>query len=58
MLGRKVAELVKAYQKAGYYSLRWDAGSSASGVYYARFTASDELGRTKYSKVNKLLLMK
>jgi hypothetical protein len=35
-----------------------DLSSVASGVYRARFTVTDELGQVKYSKVNKLLMIK
>ena len=40
------------------YSVRWDASSVASGIYYAKFTVTDGLGNVHYSKVNKLLLTK
>ena len=56
--GRRVAELASGVQHAGYYSRWWDALSVASGVYYARFIVSDEIGGVQYAKVNKLLLMK
>jgi hypothetical protein len=58
LLGRQVVELEKGYRQAGYYSTRWDASFLASGVYYARFTVTDELGQVKYSKVTKLLMTK
>jgi parallel beta-helix repeat protein len=58
VLGRQVAELASGVHSGGVYSARWDASSVASGIYYARFVVTDELGRVKYSKVNKLLLMK
>jgi hypothetical protein len=53
-----VAELERGYRQAGYYSTRWNASSLASGVYYARFTVTDEVGQVKYGKVNKLLMKK
>jgi|WetSurMetagenome_2_1015567.scaffolds.fasta_scaffold15865_1 hypothetical protein len=58
MLGREVVELVRGSQPAGYYSVRWDASSVASGIYYARFVVTNGIGGLQYSKVNKLLLMK
>jgi hypothetical protein len=58
VLGRQVAELASGVHAAGIYSARWDASSVASGIYYARFVVTDDLGRVKYSKANKLLLMK
>ncbi len=58
VLGRKVAELVDGYRAAGYHSVTWHATGVASGVYFARFMASDESGKVKFSKMNKLILMK
>jgi hypothetical protein len=57
-LGQEVATLVNEAKPAGVYTVDFDAGGFASGVYYARLTASDELGKMLYSRVNKLLLMK
>jgi hypothetical protein len=58
VLGREIAELVNGNQPAGHYTVRWDASAAATGIYYARFTVTNEIGRVVYSKVNKLLLMK
>ncbi len=58
VLGRQVVELASGVQPAGYYSVKWDASSLASGIYYARFIVTDELGKVQFAKVNKLLLMK
>lgn len=58
VLGRKVAELVNEDKAAGYHSITWNAADVASGVYLARFMASDANGYSKYSSVNKLVLMK
>ena len=58
VLGRKVAELVNEEKAAGYHSITWNAANVASGVYLARFTAFDANGYSKYSRVNKLILMK
>jgi hypothetical protein len=58
ILGRKVVELVNGVQEAGYHSIEWDASNVGSGVYLARFTASDETGRLRYTNVRKLLLTK
>jgi glucose/arabinose dehydrogenase len=58
LLGRRAAVLDGGFRRAGYYSTTWDASSLASGVYYARFTVTDELGQVKYSTVNKLLMTK
>jgi hypothetical protein len=58
VLGRQITELVSSVLKPGYYSVRWDGTAHASGVYYARFTASDETGNVRYAKVSKLMFMK
>lgn len=58
IVGRKVAELVNEEKAAGYHSITWNAAGVASGVYLARFIASDAYGYSKYSKINKLILMK
>jgi hypothetical protein len=58
ILGRAVANLASGYFEAGYHSVTWDASSSASGVYFARFTALDAVGKVTFSRVNKLLLEK
>ena len=43
VLGRKVADLVNEYRQAGYHTAMWDASKTASGVYFVRFTATNEL---------------
>ncbi len=58
VLGREITELVSGYREAGYLSATWNASDRASGVYFVRFNVTDAEGKVKYSKVNKLLLMK
>jgi hypothetical protein len=69
VLGRKVAELENGMREAGYHASTWNArlhpsgfgehaSQVASGVYFARFTATDPSGNVKLSKVSKLLLAK
>lgn len=68
LLGRKIAELENGMKEAGYHSATWSAsetasgvsskGGYASGVYFARFTATDANGNVRLSKVSKLLLAK
>ena len=56
VLGRKVAEVVKGNNAAGYHAATWNASNVASGVYFARFTATDQFGKLRFSKINKLVL--
>jgi hypothetical protein len=58
VLGRKIAEPVSGYREAGYHSAIWNASGQASGVYLARFTATDVSGKVRLAKTNKLILMK
>ena len=58
ILGRKVAELVNGQVAEGYHTARWNALDVSSGVYFARFTATDANGAVKLNKVSKLLLSK
>jgi hypothetical protein len=58
VLGRTVAELANELYEAGYQSVTWNASSVSSGVYFARFTATDINGTSRLNKVSKLLLAK
>lgn len=62
LLGRKVADMVNESVASGAYSVQWDANSTgdaiSGGVYFARFTVTDETGKVKFNKVKKLLLVK
>jgi hypothetical protein len=63
ILGRQVAELARGIHEPGRYSIVWNAADGSnkhvsSGVYFARFTLSDELGGAIHSRTTKLLLMK
>jgi hypothetical protein len=58
ILERKVVELENGVKDAGYNSTTWSAANAASGVYFARFTATDGNGSVKLSKMSKLLLTK
>ncbi len=52
VLGREVAKLVDRFQQPGDYSVAWDGGRHASGVYIYRLTAG------QYSAAKRLLLLK
>ena len=57
MLGQLVQTVVNKRQKAGSYTLKWDAARYSSGTYLLRidFTGEDN---TSYSEVRKMLLIK
>jgi hypothetical protein len=57
-LGRKVVDLVNRHVGTGHHAATWNDSDVASGVYFARFTATDALGNIEFSKVNKLLLVR
>ena len=50
--GRQVDRLVSAYQEAGTYKVKWDAGHFSSGIYLVQFQAGD------YKQSQKIVLMK
>ena len=58
VLGRRVGELANGNYAAGYHSATWNATGVASGVYFARFTATNQSGKLQFSKINKLVLSK
>jgi len=41
ILGQKVTTLVDGKQKAGYKTVRWDASTLSSGIYFSRLQAGD-----------------
>ncbi|MDA0745973.1 MAG: T9SS type A sorting domain-containing protein [bacterium] len=51
-LGQEVARLVNTRQSAGSYTVTWNAGDVASGLYYYRIEAGD------FQQVQKMLLLK
>jgi hypothetical protein len=58
ILGREVVVLANGPYQIGNHMVAWNASNIASGVYFARFTVRNEYGTVKFSRVNKLLLMK
>lgn len=56
--GRDVATLVRGTMNEGYHTATWNASSVASGVYFARLSVTNEIGKVAFNKVTKLLLMK
>lgn len=53
IVGREVKTLVNAYQNAGKYSVNFDAGQLASGVYFYKLVSS-----TGFIQLHKMLLVK
>ncbi len=52
VLGAEVANLVDGHQRANFYTVRWDAGDLASGLYFCRLQAGG------FSKSIKMILLK
>jgi hypothetical protein len=52
ILGQKTATIAQGLFPAGYHSVTWNAGNTASGVYYYKLTAGDK------SMVKKMMLLK
>jgi hypothetical protein len=57
-LGRKVQDLMSGFHAAGRHEVQWNAAGMSSGIYFARFMAMNDLGKVRFTKVNKLLLTK
>jgi hypothetical protein len=57
-LGQKVAELANGEIAAGYHEVRWEALGLASGIYFARLTATDGTGQIVATQTTNLVLMK
>ena len=55
--GQEVETLVNEVTSPGMYSINWDAGHVASGVYFVHFTASGD-GFAPVSQIQKLILLK
>lgn len=52
IVGQKVATLVDGNQKAGYKTVRWDASSFSSGIYFYRLKAGN------FVQTRKMILLK
>jgi hypothetical protein len=52
MLGREVAELVDETKQPGRYSITWDAGVMASGIYFYKLTSGE------FRSTKKMVLIK
>ncbi|MEM6647037.1 MAG: T9SS type A sorting domain-containing protein [Bacteroidota bacterium] len=58
ILGRRVALLLDGQQASGAHRTTWDAPTFASGVYFARMTATSLATAQQQVKVQKMLLVK
>ncbi len=58
MLGRNVKTLIDEQMQPGSYTIPWDAGNSAAGIYYCRFTATDDRTKQVHTQTTKLVFMK
>ncbi|GAB4372237.1 MAG: hypothetical protein Kow0042_15470 [Calditrichia bacterium] len=58
VLGARVAEVVQAIQPAGIHKIRWQPGQLASGIYFYRISAEGLTTGRKFTRVNKMILMK
>lgn len=52
IMGQRIATLVDRYVEAGFYSVDWDGGAVASGIYFYRVQAG------QFSETRKMVLMK
>jgi hypothetical protein len=44
LLGQEIAALVKEYQTAGKYEIKWSAEGLPSGIYFCRLLADNFIG--------------
>jgi hypothetical protein len=58
ILGREISTLADGIKEAGYYTATFDASHMASGIYFARITATPQDGGKPFAKVMKMLMMK
>ena len=45
--GRVVSELMGGMQSQGLYEITWDAGNNASGLYFVRLVAGNQMHTQK-----------
>ena len=57
-LGQELETLVSSIQNAGTYSVKWNAGSYASGIYFYLFEVRDQNENLVHKEMKKLILMK
>ena len=58
ILGQRVKELLSEVLSAGYHETQWDASNITSGIYIVKIDAVSIDGQSRYSKIQKMLLIK
>lgn len=58
ILGEEISELVNTQQSAGYYNITWNALNLSSGIYLVRISANSIDGKSNFTDVKKMLLIK
>ena len=50
--GRRVADLARGVQDAGFHEVRWDAGRVPVGMYFARLEWNGRVAQRKLIRIN------
>jgi Secretion system C-terminal sorting domain len=58
ILGREVSVLVKSNKPAGTYNVNFDAANLSSGIYFYKLEANSLVSNKKFTKVDKMMLLK
>ncbi len=58
VFGQEVAKLVDGDESAGYHTKEFDARNIASGVYFYRLTARDDVKGISFTRIRKMVLLK
>jgi hypothetical protein len=58
ILGQEVSILKNTTQSAGYHEVEWNASRLSSGMYIYRISAESTNGKSKYTQVKKMLMVK
>ncbi len=58
ILGQRISELINEVQNAGYHETVWSAKNFASGVYLYSIEAVSSNGKSNFTQVKKMILLK
>ncbi|PKL88146.1 MAG: hypothetical protein CVV23_11700 [Ignavibacteriae bacterium HGW-Ignavibacteriae-2] len=58
LIGEEIEILMNEELPAGEHTIQWNAANLSSGVYFYSIKAESSLGKTKYSAIKKMLLLK